>query len=461
MLALFRPNTGHAPVLALFLGTAIFSGTACAPKPAIVDTWKLTPPTLELTNARGIMLKLKAGEFRSAQSGEGTPFIDESAALRFALGDHGLSVTFKSHCSSGEIKTEEHSETLITSDRVSILGLIPPLTLAPENLVKDWQCNLKMQVTNTTGSRSGGELRDLRVNFSALAARLASSNAQVARSDIKRRLICPTWWTDGSNDALDVLSRASVVGGVDTREIERQPRCSVLELGASPKINGLYRPVFAGARITVTDQKILIPVAELKDLYFRKLFSWTITNEERFAQTVFIAASQSSVRFAAILTPGGITTPIRVFPKFSQTGATEARGTPSGLYLRLASGSTVVVEMSSNRPTFASSFDFTQTRTTHLVVTTDIPISVSVLANESEAKNLSTRPREQLDRLARDPAASTSHVLLGRIVLEPNRSVGVLVPSKMTPTEAAAHPFAGGPECVEILSQGQINPFVD
>ncbi len=455
MLAFFSPTTGRVfNFVSLFAYALIV--TACAPKESVVDSWKLSPPTLELTNARGITLKLKVNEVRSAQAGESNSFIDESAILRFAPVDRGFPVTFKSRCSSGEIKTEEHIETQITSDRVSVLGLIPPLTLAPENLVREWQCNLKMQVTNSTGSRSGGELRDLRLNFSALAARLASTNAQpAARSDIKRRLICPTWWTDGSHEALDVLSRGSVVSGVDTREYERQPPCSVIELGSMPKVAGLYRPVFAGARITITAQRVLIPVAQVPDLYRRKLFSWTIKNEERFPQTIFIQASQDSVKFAAVIAWGpdatGLTRPVRVFPKFSQTGGTEVRETPAGYYIRLAAGSSAVVEMNSNRAsTIISLVDFTTPKgVTHLVVTTDLPVSVSAIANEREAKNFSAMTVAELDILRRDPITATSPVLISNVIFEPNRTMGLLAPSNMTPLALAAQRKFDGPECIE------------
>jgi hypothetical protein len=456
----FRPAIGFITSFCMFSVAAICAAicaallTGCAPSSeTAVDTWKLTPPTLELTNPRGVILKLKASDLRTME--KSASFANESAVLRFSSQDLGLPATFKSRCSSGETETEEFIHDQLTAGSISLMGLLPPLTFAPENLSKEWQCSIKLNVTNGHGSRSGGEIRDLRVDLTALANLASDVNATSLTSKIKLRLICPSWWSDGSSESVDAIARTSIVSGFDTRSFDRQPLCSVMELGTEPKIIGRFRPAFTGARISATETKILIPVAEVPDLYHRKLFSWTIKNEEKFSQTIFIKAPQDSIRLADLLnlpTVNGLTGPVRIFPKFSQTGALEARETSAGYYLRLAAGSSAVVELSSNRIHGITSLaDFSRpVGSTHLVVKTDFPISVTALANESGAKQLLLRGTDELDLAPRDLINQKSPVLLNNLILEPNRNTGFLALSKMTFEELNAKPKVNGAWCIML-----------
>lgn len=432
---------------------------ACAPKEDKLDTWKLTPPTIEMTNSRGVVQQLKAGErVSSAMPG---PFAGESIALRFAPADRGFAVTIRTECAAGELKTDEFKSTHLTSEQLNLLGALPPLTLAPPNLKRDWLCDIKLSVINDHGSRSSGEFRKLPFNFSALAARFANSNLELKADNLSRRINCPSWWSDGVGMDLDAISHASVVGGTDTRKIERQPLCSVSELGTSTKLLGFYRPVFSGNRFTVMGPQLLFAPGRLIDLYHRKLFSWTIRNDETFVQSFFIQAAPHSVRFAPFLNGSvkssyGLLDPVRMFPKFSAMGAIEARQTSAGYYFRVGPGTTVNLEMSSGHPATDNSGTMF-TLASHLVVTVEAPIHLISLANDNNIPSLATAGDGELDNSPRDGVSLGATALLASSVFE--ISGGVFIPSKTTAAELAARGKVAGTDCMQYLPDGSFIPL--
>lgn len=463
MIRQLRPNAGQSPKVLFFASVALACGlAACSPKEDSekTDAWKLTVPTLELRTARGVTVKLKANELPSKNADAEVYSGDESALLRFAPQDREFSAVSEATCRSDLPIPQTHLEKFTTSYSVSFLRLVPPAMLSRSGMAKPWTCKFKLAVTNKKGSKSSGEISDLKFNFVNLGARFRSLDTGAARMldeyAMARRLACANWWVDSASKesretALSEMAKSELVNGKDSREFERQPTCGVIETfglgeGAKTIFTGFYRPVFsappsAAPMITILNRDILVPASQnLTDFFRRPILLWSIRNTSRFTQTVFIPTSPENIKVTVLYgfkaPAGGWSRPARLLPKFTIAGALESLQTPNGIYFRFAPSTSVSLTMISDRPGSSSFMLFNKTETLLLALTVVSPLAVSTLANEHAISSLAAEDLATLEQAPRDPTTEEENILLPNLVLEPNFSSGMLQASSMKFSEA-------------------------
>ena len=386
------------------------------------DGWKLTPPTIELTDSKGASVSANASAFQSSKlSSDSSVFADELANLRFASQDLGLYATFKTRCSGGDRKSAEFQQNAKTATRISILAILPPEILSPSSLSRDWFCDIEMIVTNSVGSVSRGRLLGVKVRLASSVARLASEETGGANLTTVR-LVCPTWWTEGSFEDLHALASVKAVQGLDNRASERTPWCTVLSLGESPKLAQIMQPLEKTPNFSVAPES-LFAKTRTEDLYARPLIALTIRNETPFTKVLFVPNPKPfvkiSVKTSMDRTPTW-TRPINAGAVFTHN-AKDSQQNDQGLFMRLTSGETVRVQLSGSRRDLISFADFSKpTESTHLMVLSAPPIEISTLANEREIGPMISA---DLSRLRRENLlGANTQMLLDKAVLETSPS---------------------------------------
>lgn len=474
----FRPRLGrlalHSPSPGFFILSlpAIFflAGiSACAPKET-VDTWKVTPPTLETTNSRGLRVSFQAGDLTATKFSESTIF-DETSTIKFAPQDRGLSLRVASECrdANGESVGRnsdpilEHKTTTNTSEAVSLLGLLPPTALSPQALKKQWNCSFKMSVMNEHGSRSDGVLRNLKIqNSHAMESSqvFLKSTARLSKV-LRRRLACPNWWAetsepaisvhssaeDGADVALQEAAHAERVHGIDSRPWERRPVCSVIETRSAglkevTVIEGIFQPSYKAPRLSWT-REFLLPTGKYENLMNRPVVQWTLRNAESTTQTVFIPSVASDLRMATRLYFNEVlswTKPLRAEAVFTQSGGIESRTTSKGFYVRVAAGGVAHVVLHSGRgPYIVAMAEFGLPKgATHLMLSTKSPMTLESLANEADVGSLSTITEADLDTQPKDLGRETDTALIDTVVLAASPTQPNLVETALTKSAALA-----------------------
>ncbi len=455
MTRLSRPNPGqHFRFAILIAGLALACGlTACAPKEeSKADAWKLTPPMVEMQNARGISVKLSATEF---QMKNGIPLSlvgDDASLVRFALPDRGFSATAHTSCQSENAPVEEHIEKFTTSASVSFLKLLPPVTISPKSFSKTWKCAIKLAVTNEKGSTSAGEIANLKFNFSKLNSRFENSEVIPIEGAATRRLVCSNWWTDSKSresreSALEEMAHVDRVEGQDSRPWERQPLCTVLETfstGDSEKtvFSGLSRPKFVvPPSIAVTDRNVLAPAEPNMVGFFRMpIMAWTVRNTSAYTQLIFVptteAGVKASVSFGWAVGAGGWTMPTRLLPQITVTGADDWRETKNGFFARIRAGGEVRLTMHANRPGSTAMVHFNGRDTRYIALDTTTPLKILTISNERDFGSLSAQDWVALEGAVTDPDIGDQHVLLQKLILEPNYTTKMLQASAINFADA-------------------------
>lgn len=427
-----RPLTGRLILIAV-VASLVLSSLACTKKETD-DSWQMTPPVFETNSGSGVRLKMKSNQMNARNGVAETMFADESAVLIFGAADRGFEMRVSNLCSDPNQRTEEITAYRKTASAVPILSLLPPKVLSPDSLRLEWKCILRFQVKNQHGSIHEFEILNMTVRLNSIAEHIATTpmltNAS-SNSTSTKLLVCPSWWVEATNTSLDAMANASVVSGEDNRDVERRPLCTVLESPAAPRVIGFFRPTFSGPRISISAPDVLIPATELPDLYNRPMLSWTVRNESRLMQTLFIATPPDAITFSPVMLwaepYNGILDPVRTFPLFAATGAEDVRQTATGFYFRIQPGATVKLQANSSRVDITSLVDFkSKMGTSHLIVTGN-NLSVMTLANQREFLNLSIADTKLLDLAMRD---SVGFPLLKTAILEPEASSGKLVLGK-------------------------------
>ncbi|CAN5540726.1 hypothetical protein BH10BDE1_BH10BDE1_18820 [soil metagenome] len=422
-----RPMSG--PVILIAIASALaLSNLACAKKETI-DAWQLQPPTLEMNGTGGTRLQLRASEVMKAKGVMRSLIGDEVASLQFALADRGLALAVKSQCRSIDGADFSYATaSLTTAEAVALISLVPPQTLTPEALKKEWNCTFRMRVTNELGSHHDFAFSDVKMSFRANTEKTPGAildsavDAMRVKSQFGRRLICSTWWTDSSDADLATMSRTEKVNGLDTRATDRQPVCTVMELSSKAKLVGYYRPAFAGPR-TVWNREVLIANGYLPDLFHQPLVAWNIRNDSATAQVYFVSTKAARVHLSGLFQMTGLSDdrfwsrPTLALQRLSVVGALEEKETPEGFYFRVASGATARLTLNSNHAAnILSRYDFSRV-TFRMVITTEQPILLESLAGGSMLSSLAGTPPPVLDTQARDVLRGESDTLLSALVL--------------------------------------------
>ena len=424
-----RPNPGY---LARFLVPLVLSlgFAACSPKTeSVPDTWKLTPPSIDLTNSAGASIRATANDFQNSKtSPESLGFADDLAYIRFASDDVGLNAIFQTRCASGGPKTAEFRQTAKTAARFSILPILPPETLHPSALTRDWFCDIEMTVTNSAGSISRGRLLGVKIHFASAITRISSEtsagNSTVAATSPQARMICSSWWTEGSSRDLHELASASSVQGIDNRATERTPWCTVLELGGSPKLIQILQPLETTPKLAI-DREALFPKSSSEGFYARPLMAWTIRNATPFRQLIFIPNPKDLVKISVRSRLERVLQWTRHVGSRAALGhnATDYRQTDQGLYARLLPGESARVHISGTRKELISFIDFSkQADSTHLVLIANRPFEVFTVANEHTIGPLNSVAVAELKLESPGFLNSDQQILLDKVLMENSAS---------------------------------------
>lgn len=454
-----RPLTGRLIILAVIASLAL-STLACAKKETD-DSWSMTPPVFETNSGSGIRLKMKSNQMNARNGVAETMFADESAVLIFAAADRDFDMKVSNLCSDPKQRTEEFSVNRKTAAAVPLLSLLPPKILSPESLKLEWKCMLRFQVKNQHGSSHEFEILNMTVRLKSLAEHAEKSSlitTATSNSISAKLLICPSWWVEAANSSLDAMANSPVVNGVDTRDFERQPLCTVVESPAAPQVIGFFRPTFSAPTISISHPEVLIPATEVADLYDRPLFAWVVRNESRLPQTLFVATPPDAITVAPIMMwaepSRGVLDPVRTFPRFTATGAEETRQTPTGFYVRIRPGTSIRLQANSSRGGIKSLVDFkSKMGTSHLIVTGN-NLSLMTIANQRDFASLATADAESLDSAMRD---STGSPLLESAVLEPDTATSKLVIGRTTLEQLSSIKRVAGTDCFDSATFMQPN----
>jgi hypothetical protein len=428
-----RPLSGPLVLLAVASALAV-SNLACSKK-EVADSWQMQPPKLEMKDSGGARIQLRASEIMKSTTAMSSLVGDESAFLQFAKEDLGLAMEVKSNCRSTENQETSFSDTLKTAEEIALISLLPTRSLTPEGLRKDWTCTFKLRVTNGAGSQQSFSFSGLKITFGIAHANPVLINAQMdagrVRTGFERRLICSSWWTDSSNADLATMAHAAKVNGIDTRTVDRQPLCSVVELNSKAKLIGYYRPIFSGPHST-WNREVLIPKAYLPNLFHQPLLAWNIRNDDSAPQIFVITLNSSRVQLSGLFQLRSLSDerfwsrPTLARPRVSVEGALEFKQTQEGFYFRVAPGATVRVTMGSDRDArLESSYDFTRV-TFRMLITTERPVLLQTLTGFDSASNLASASPSALDAAARD-LTNEQDILLSNIVLTGESNTGRLL----------------------------------
>lgn len=441
-----RPAPGRLVFITLALASAIAGLGACAPREAPEDTWRLEPPVLELAGGLGARVVLKSSELIQAPSVMSSLLGDEVASLQFAEKDRGLILQAKSSCSSLELQSGPHQLTAQTSADVALIGLLPPMILTPENLKRTWSCEIKMRVTNSSGSSHEFGFSHLKMDFSKGLSTLsqhvfdARDESLRIKSVHPRRLVCSTWWIESAEESLGEMARATKVHGIDDRKTVRQPLCTVIEISPKARLLGYFKPAFSNPP-THWSREVLVPRVHVPNLFRDPLLRWTIRNLDSAPQVFFIGLASARLALMdfnriqyAQFRPHWAR-PILAKPRLSIEGATDFKETPQGYYFRIAGQQAVRVTLHANRQErMYSHTDFSRTES-HLLLRTELPILLQTLANPGTLKNVATTADNVLDSQLRDPLRQEKDALVENLLLRADTGP-VLVEDPMPLAEA-------------------------
>lgn len=441
------PHAGRSTAFFTVLSFA-FAVTACAPKKEAVDTWQMEPPTLEATNAQGVSFHMKSSEFMKSTGADSTLMVTEAAALKFATNDQGLTLKTKSQCTSTTGTKLDHQLTTKTAEQVALLTLLPPTILSPEALKQEWSCALQLKVENAVGSSHQFAFNNVKMNLTASVARLNSGLVMAAEDEIKirgefsRRLVCSSWWVESLEADLNTMARKTKVSGVDSRESDRQPLCTVLELSSKPTLVGFFRPAFANPKL-VLSREILVPRSDVPNLFNRSILNWNFRSEDANSQIVHVRYKAARVRFS-LLRNGGCnpaiwTRPLLASPVLTVQNAAEVRETDSGVFFRINPGQVVTVQMQSARPAVAASrANFSHPcGHTMMAITTEQPIAMTTISNGKTVPPLATADVARLEQMPRDTFRADKDTLLGTLFLDNATALPVLRETPLTISEAS------------------------
>lgn len=442
-----RPAAGPLVLIAAAAALAL-STLACAKKET-ADTWQMQPPKLEVRDSVGARLQLRASDVVRSTSVLKSIVGDEFASLQFAPADRGLALSISSQCQNVDKKEFKFTDTLTTAEDVALISLLPPETLAPTGLKQDWVCQLKLRVTNPTGSQQLFDFIGLKISFGTGREAQgrdfhqtldSQTDALRVKSEFKRRLICSTWWTDSSDSDLATMARTPKVRGLDTRSLDRQPLCSVIELSPKAKLLGFFRPAFPGPGVA-WEREILIARDYLPNLFHQPILGWNIRNESETPQLFFVFYKTARVQFSALIQVDSSnnrfwTRPILAEPRFTVEGATEARETADGLYFRIGPKATARLTMHSNKDRkWISNYDFTR-MTSRMLVTLENPIQLQTIANRETSVNLASATPQSLAEIPRDAGSTWNQVLLSGLVLTRETNTANVTELNMSVLEA-------------------------
>lgn len=437
-----RPCSG--PVTLLAAASALTLSTLACAKKEVTDSWQMQPPKLEMRDSGGARLQLRASEIAKSMTAMTSLVGDEVAFLQFASEDRGLNLAVNSQCRSSDNQEADFSGSIKTAEEVALISLLPTQTLSPDGIRKDWICGFKLRVTNGAGSQQNFSFNALKVSFGLAKSQPIVISPQMdalrVRNGFSRRLICSTWWTDSSDADLTTMAHAEKVNGADTRSVERQPLCSVIELNTKAKLIGYFRPIFAGPHSTWT-REVLILKAYLPNLFHQPLLAWNIRNDESTPQIYVISTKSSRVQLSGLFQMQTLSEerfwsrPTLAAPLITIEGALEFKETKEGFYFRIAGGATARVTMSSNRDArLESRYDFT--RITHrMLLTTERPIFLQSVSGFNGTSNLASTSQVTLDTAPRD-VTQEQDILLSNIVLAGESNAGRLVETGKSVQEA-------------------------
>lgn len=442
-----RPTSGRLILFyALVFGT-LGSLSACGKKET-VDVWRLTPPVLETTDFGTAPAKVSTFTVSAKMGGFENAVTNDSTVLRFASADRGLAMTTKSSCRSdakdGTEPSDEFEYSGKTADAVSILRVLPPSVMSPESLAKDWTCSLRVLVTNSGGSSHSFSLSSFKLNFKTTRDRIATLQLrplEAAKSQMtvsSYRLVCSSWWIDVPPDRdISAEARTQTVHGVDTRLSDRQPRCTMIDLGTveqgnKTQIIGLYRANFGRLNITWATETLAAHSA-LERILERPVARFTIHNNGRSPVIAFLPISifvKLSVRSNNTAWGAGWTLPLKA-PIAVRIEGTQPRQTGSGFYFVLNPNSPVRISFDATRgPTGCL---YNQLGVSHVMATAVTPIYLRTLSDE--ALDL-TAPNEALDAAARAPLTADEPALFSTLVSQSVPGQDAFIATTMTAEEA-------------------------
>lgn len=363
--------------LSCFAAAALLLGCAKSEE-ANVDHWGLSVPSLELKTARGVSQSIalsRDGErtlIKTLASAQNPWFADDTSLLRFAANDVGLALDFLVSCevplsaqaSAAGGLSSATQPSWSNAGRVSIeqtmsIGLfLPRQVFAPAALRLPWRCGLRFTAHNGHGSTHRFALDSLALSLQGVLER---GEAKSADSD-RLGLSCSSWWTEGSTSlrgeaAIADLAHRGSVSGIDTREIERRPLCTLYSVGNGRLTIASVRRVTLGApRITV-QSAIALPKGELLDLLERPIYAYQVESQEDFPLVLFFSHREAAVQVSVL--SNAIDPKITDWSRslqapllFEVRSPARSQTTPAGLYIFLEPRQKATVWLRMNRSAY-------------------------------------------------------------------------------------------------------------